>query len=565
MRKTVFAVLLMTLLVSVGTVAQQSGAEILVNRDNVNVRLFPAIGAEVIGFVDAGYRAPATGRSGDNQWIRIDFNGEEGWVGFPVINLFGDINALPVADPRSIPYGGFESPRSGMTSADSPAKGRLAQSGLRVRAGPSRAYPVLANAPRYTVMPLLGRTINNAWLQVNFEGTLGWIATQYVELQDGASIVSLPVDGIVADSQISSADTEDNYLGTLAFMLERVNLAQPSLDAIRGTWTTVALGQAAACGGYPARPTNHNIPNPLLAAYYPTLNPLLTLFNDAMTNVRLAIDLWIDVCSRPQPERGVVGQATVQGALEAVNVADAQFAELRARINELLPALQDVGPNECLFTFRQRSEVLPLIASGQLVTDSLDGFRRVVGYCFDATVGQSLRFEYLQASGNASVVMSVSPLDNPTNFIATGQSTGGQNLLSISPVVIPFTGRYLLVIGDTNPGRTEPLQSNFGVLITNVTGVTVIGPGLGIDPLTNQIIQLSSITQPISTQLPGVIATPVVGGIDVTCPNLSFSCQQLTTCDQAYACLAAGNFTLDLDANNVPCDQPQDVNLLCGN
>src|SRR5690606_6375615 len=131
---------------------------------------------------------------------------------------------------RSIPYGGFESPRSGRTSADSPIKGRLAQSGLRVRAGPSRAYPILANAPRYTVMPLTGRTINNQWLQVNFEGTLGWIATQYVEVQDGASIVNLPVDGIVAEAQIPSADTAEAYNATLAFLLERVNLAQPSLD-----------------------------------------------------------------------------------------------------------------------------------------------------------------------------------------------------------------------------------------------------------------------------------------------------------------------------------------------
>jgi uncharacterized protein YraI len=553
MRKTVFLALLGVLCLMMGTLAAAQGAEILVNRDGVNVRLFPAIGAEVIGFVNAGYRAPATGRSPDNEWIRIDFNGEEGWLGFPVINLFGDINSLPVADPRSIPYGGFESPRAGYTSATSAISGRLAQSGLRVRAGPSRAYPVLANAPRYTVMPLLGRTINNRWLQVNFDGTLGWIATQYVELQDGASVIDLPVDGVIAEGQIPSSDTADSYVATLLFLLERVELAQPSLDAIRGVWTNVALGGEQACGGYPARPTNTSIPNPLLAAFYPTLDPLLTLFNDAMTNVRLAIDLWIDVCSRPQPQRGVVGQATVQGALQAVNVADAQFAELRARINELLPPLIELGPDECLFTFRNASEVLRVIAIGQLVTGTLDATNRVVGYCFDAQAGQSLRFEFLQAEGNATPILAVSPFDNPTNFIVTGRSAGGQNLLSIAPVIMPFTGRYLLIIGETGAGPIEPLQSRYGLLISNITGLTILGPGLGIDPVTGQIIQLSLVSTP-QFSTPAPFATPLTGGIeDAVCPNLAFTCQQLSTCAQAYACLEAGNFTLDLDGDGVPC------------
>ena len=563
MRKSAFAALMICLSLLIGTVTAQ-GAEILVNRDGVNVRLFPAIGAEVIGFVNAGYRAPATGRSPDNQWIRIDFNGEEGWLGFPVINLFGDIESLPVADPRSIPYGGFESPRSGRTSADSPIKGRLAQSGLRVRAGPSRAYPILANAPRYTVMPLTGRTINNQWLQVNFEGTLGWIAMQYVEVQDGASIVNLPVDGIVAEEQIPSADTAEAYNATLAFLLERVNLAQPSLDTIRGVWTNVALGGESACGNYPARPTNYNIPNPLYAAFFPTLDPLQRLFNDAMSNVRLAIDLWIDVCSRPQPQRGVVGQATVEGALLAVNTADAQFAELRARINELLPQLLEIGPDQCLFTFRNASDVLRLITQGQLVTDTLDGTRTVTGYCFDAEAGQSLRFEYLQVSGNAQVILAVSPIDNPTNFIATGRGAGGQNLLSVSPVVIPFTGRYLLIIGDTSVERAEPLTSSFGVLITNITGLTVLGPGLGLDPVTGQLIVLPSVTTPsISTPSPFFTPTALVGG-GAVCPNLAFSCEQLTTCDQARACSLAGNFTLDFNGDGVPCSLGDNTsNILC--
>ena len=120
MRKVVFwlLVLLTTFVLSVGIVfAQpipQGSVQIVVNRDNVNVRMSPALGADLAGTVNAGYATVANGRSPDNQWLRIDFQGQEAWIGVPVITVLqGDIAALPVGDPRSIPYGGFESPRSG--------------------------------------------------------------------------------------------------------------------------------------------------------------------------------------------------------------------------------------------------------------------------------------------------------------------------------------------------------------------------------------------------------------------------------------------------------------------
>jgi uncharacterized protein YraI len=557
MRKTAFW--LLTFILSVGVVGAQqppTGVEILVNRDGVNVRLFPAIGAEVLGFVQAGWRAPATGRSPDDEWIRIDFNGEEGWIGVPVINIFGDINALPVADPRTIPYGGFESPRSGLSSANSPISGRLAVSGLRVRAGPTRAYPVLANAPRYTVFPLLGRTANNAWIQVNFEGTLGWVTTPFVEIQNGASIISLPVNGIVADTAPLSDATSEDFEATLRFLLDRIDLAQPSLDSIRGIWTGVALGERVACGPFPARPTNYNIPNPLLAAFYPTLDPIQTLFNDSMTNLRLAIDLWLDACDRPVPSGDLVSVPTVSGGLGAVNLADQQFAELRARINALLPPPFELGPDECLFTYRGASEVLPILAQGQLARSTFDPATPVVGFCFDANGGQSLRFEFLQVSGNATPRISVSFFDNPTAFIASGIATTGSQALSVGPVIMNQTGRYLLLISHDDPFLDLPLQSDFAVLISDVTGALVSRPGLYID------LETGEVKTQDPTLAPTLIAPELIPTLDadvlITCPSLAFTCDQLLTCEQAQACFTAGNFTLDSDGNGVPCEN------LCG-
>jgi hypothetical protein len=70
--------------------------------------------------------------------------------------------------------------------------------------------------------------------------------------------------------------------------------------------------------------------------------------------------------------------------------------------------------------------------------------------------------------------------------------------------------------------------------------------------------QLVSLTPPTAvpilvpppTSPPILIAPPVASG---SCPDLSATCSRLT-CDQAYACLAAGNTRLDADHDGIPCE-----------
>jgi uncharacterized protein YraI len=548
--------LVTTFILSLSTTLAQpiarGSVEIVVNRDDVNVRIAPALGAEVIGFVDAGWRTTANGRSPDSQWLRVDFNGNEGWIGFPVITVVsGDVNALPVGDPRSIPYGGFESPRAGSTSASSPVSGRLADSGVRLRAGPSTAYPVLANPLRYSVFPLLGRTANNAWIQVNFEGTLGWVTASWVEIQNGASIIELPIDGIVASSVPLSEETRDNYYGVLQLMLDRLNLAQPSLDQIRGTWTTVALGERSACQNFPARPSDINIAQPLLAAFYDTLDPLRVDFNLAMGQLRLAIDLWIEACGQPSPPNGVVGAATVSGALNAIQIVDAKFADLRARITALLPSFE-LASDECLFTFEEQFDILQILQLGQVFRQELTPRRPVAGYCFDATVGQSIRIELLQIRGNLRPLVSFSPFNNPTQFLGVSRNLTGEDVVTLGPISITADGRYLIVVSDESDERNEPLFSDYVILVTNVAGIPLPGPGLGIDAQGQVVVNP---VQPslISTPFPSITLTGTPSTGVVVCPSLSFTCTQLATCAEAQACRAAGNFTLDTNVNGIPC------------
>lgn len=479
----------------------------VVNRDGVNVRLFPAIGAEVIGFVNSGFQAPVRARSADGQWLKIDFSGEEGWIGVAVLTILsGNVDALIVEDPRTIPYGGWGSPRAGLSSRTSGITGRLANSGVRVRSGPSRAYVVLANAPRYTVFSITGRTFNNAWFQVNFDGVLGWVIAREVELQN-ANFTDAPIDGIVADALPISDDTTNNYVGTLQLLLDRLNLAQASLDDVRQRFTDAALTGELQCGNYPPRPTGYSVANPLAAAFYDTLVPVVDNFNSAMANLRNVIDILIDVCTNGN---GFVGQGGIQVALEGIAAADGLFTSVRNRLTALIPPPQEIGPEDCPFTFARQTEILPRIQQGQLAVVQLNARRFVVGFCVDATAGTQIRVEILTFRGNARPVVSISPYDNPTNFLGVGRADSENDYVPVGPIQIDRTGVYLIVLSDLDVDREDALDAQVALLVTNVTGsFGLVNPGLSIDPTTGQLIANPNPGAALPTVDPALAPPPI--------------------------------------------------------
>lgn len=554
-RLRVMIALLMLALLTVTSAAQTVRA--VVTNEFGNIRILPALGAEVLGSVSAGFLFDnVNGRSADGEWLRVSYFGQEGWVNFTTVAVLdGDVNALPVADPRSIPYGGFEAPRAGQTNATGAVAAR-ATDNLRIRSGPSRAYPTLGSIFTNEGMTLTGRTESNGWYQVSYNNLLGWVSSQYVAILSGDPN-ALPIDGIVASGPPQIGDGPNEFYAVLRLLLDRLNLAQPSLDIIRGYWTDSALTGRAACQPYPAQPSDTQIATPVLAAYYATLEPLRVDFNDAMFNVRQAIDLFIEVCNQPGTGNPV-GQATVEGALGIINTAQAQFDSLRARISALLPPEND--GSKCLLSYNGRTELLPIINVGQIYIDEFNSRNYATGYCFDAVQGQNLNFQVLPfPDSNVEIFLSVSPLDSPTSFIAVNRSSANTRLL-IGPVAAPRTTRYVVIIADFGD-RTSAPKGKFAVLVSSV--ITESPPVyLVYNTESNSILTsnnpgdpfYSSPSQLTATQFAAGTATPTSGAPVSVCPSTSFSCNQLFSCSEAQACLAAGNFLLDSNNNSIPCE-----------
>lgn len=530
----------------IGGSSAQSAIRILVINEFANIRITPAIGAPVIDSVEGGFVFDiVTARSGDNQWVRVDYLCQEGWVNLaPVQVLEGDISSLPTADPRSVPFGGFEAPRAGFTTQQGTILAR-ATDGVRIRSGPSTGYPTISNINFNQQFTLTGRNRCGSWVQVSFEGTLGWISATFIQQLGSGNLNDLLEGGIVADDLIPQVDGDEEYFTTLRLMLSRLELAQISLDSIRTSWTDAALQGRVVCQDYPARPSDFVIAVPLLAANGDIFNPLVFEFNSAMQDIRDAIDLFIQVCNQPGTGNPV-GQTTVEGALNAINRADQTVITLRQRLNELIPDL-NADANECLLVFNRSAEVLPQVQFGVIYGDSITRRTYARGYCFNGIEGQELNLQVLPIpDAELKTFLAISSLDNPTDFIAINEGTPGV-LQTIGPIILPTTGTYLIIIADLQEDIDERISyGEYAFILSDLTfGASF--RGLAYDENTNSII----LEDPVDLSF----SVAPTEGITATCPNLGFSCAQLFSCDEASACLQQGNFGLDLNADGIACNE----------
>jgi hypothetical protein len=89
---------------------------------------------------------------------------------------------------------------------------------LNVRSGPGTSYAVLMRIRRSETYPIAGRNSTTTWLQLNINGTLGWVSARYVTAVNAELAPVVPPEGCTRyiapacpSSQISVGVTQQGF------------------------------------------------------------------------------------------------------------------------------------------------------------------------------------------------------------------------------------------------------------------------------------------------------------------------------------------------------------------
>lgn len=144
----------------------------------LNVRDAPSLGGNVIGRIRRGETYAVIGRDPDARWFVLQLGGFQGWVYGYYLYINGNEFNPPIMSATSI-YGipaGFND------------TGVLVQThaAMRLRGEPNIFSPQTGRIPWGSFLPVAGRTSHGDWYQVLWKGTIGWVYTGFLSIEQGA-------------------------------------------------------------------------------------------------------------------------------------------------------------------------------------------------------------------------------------------------------------------------------------------------------------------------------------------------------------------------------------------
>ncbi|GIL11434.1 MAG: hypothetical protein BroJett038_01540 [Chloroflexota bacterium] len=148
----------------------------------LNVRSAPDVRGDILTKINRGETYPVVGRNADSTWWQINVNGTLGWA-------FGRF--LSVSNPGAVPVTQAE----GAVTGPPPATGFSATpvATVNFRGGPGTQHAILGQIARGVSVPVVGRTANNDWWQVTYQGVTGWISARFAPLDSVANAGAIPI------------------------------------------------------------------------------------------------------------------------------------------------------------------------------------------------------------------------------------------------------------------------------------------------------------------------------------------------------------------------------------
>jgi len=167
----------------------------------VNVRSGPGTPYTVLGQARQGDALDITGRTADSRWLRMNFNGQEGWGSAALFDVTGDVATAPEAVAGATAV--LRQPVNPTGSASSGAVMVITRVNGNLRAAPSVNADVLTTIPFNTTLEVLARSAANNWVRVNFDNQTGWVSSGLLFFQSGNidTVTILDADGNVVQPQ----------------------------------------------------------------------------------------------------------------------------------------------------------------------------------------------------------------------------------------------------------------------------------------------------------------------------------------------------------------------------
>jgi uncharacterized protein YraI len=177
----------------------------------VNVRSGPGTGYPVIGQLAIETVVAVTGRSdSENNWLQIDFEGQDGWVAYFTVVVEGDLSDLPIVQGTArVP---------GITIISAPLAAPIQEElegafvtsfrRVNVRSGPGTEFEPLDTLQPGETATITGRTEDNEWLQIHYGDQTGWVAYFVVSVTGSLEDVPTVAAPISPSTATSTPTTE---------------------------------------------------------------------------------------------------------------------------------------------------------------------------------------------------------------------------------------------------------------------------------------------------------------------------------------------------------------------
>jgi uncharacterized protein YgiM (DUF1202 family) len=177
-----------------GATNAPTGTTATVSAFTLNVRAQPNTTAAILTKISAGQSFPVISTSADNNWVQLNANGTVGWVSANFVRISG----APVPQATTTPTQAPDTSAPGVLSAT------VTASRLNVRAEPNATASVLTQVTSGQSFTVLVTSPDNNWVQINANGTTGWVSANFVRLSGQPASQATPAPTQTTDATATS-------------------------------------------------------------------------------------------------------------------------------------------------------------------------------------------------------------------------------------------------------------------------------------------------------------------------------------------------------------------------